>query len=142
MPHSAADLLSHVLLPVANRDDAAVSAAALEPYAPERVTAVHVVEKGDGSPDKLSVEQAKDVAEDAFTAIHDTFPQAQTVTVYDRDIAAAIYQVADDIEASAIVFCARGGSRISRLLAGDHALALVTEPNRPVISLPTQEDTE
>jgi len=34
--------LAHVLLP-ANREDAAATAAALEPYGPEHVTALHVV---------------------------------------------------------------------------------------------------
>jgi hypothetical protein len=50
------DLLAHVLLPVANEEDALATATALEPYRPERVTALHVVEKGGGVPDKTPVE--------------------------------------------------------------------------------------
>ena len=49
-------LLGHVLLPVANEDDAPATAKALEPYEPSSVTALYVVEKGGGVPDKTPVE--------------------------------------------------------------------------------------
>lgn len=39
-------LLDHVLLPVANEEDAWATAMKLEPHQPEHVTALHVVEKG------------------------------------------------------------------------------------------------
>jgi len=58
----ATDLLGHVLLPIANEEDALSTARALEPYAPERVTALHVVEKGGGVPDKTPVEQSEELA--------------------------------------------------------------------------------
>lgn len=37
------ELLEHVLVPVAHRDDALATARALKPYRPERVTVLHVV---------------------------------------------------------------------------------------------------
>jgi len=39
------DPLGHVLLPVAHEGDARKTAVASEPYAPDRATALHVVEK-------------------------------------------------------------------------------------------------
>ncbi|MFB6110019.1 MAG: universal stress protein [Halodesulfurarchaeum sp.] len=130
------DLLEHVLLPVANRDDAEASAAALEPYAPERVSALHVVEKGEGVPDKTPVEQSERIAEASFAAIREAFPGAETHTDYARDVVEAIIRAAAGIDASAIAFHSRGGSRLVQFLSGDRTLRLVTDADRPVISLP------
>jgi hypothetical protein len=59
-------LLDHLLVPVASEADAEQTAAALDPYLDdvERVTVVHVVEKGGGAPDKAPLEKRKsDAAE-------------------------------------------------------------------------------
>lgn len=53
------DLLAHVLLPVANEKDALATATVLEPYRPSNVTTLHVVEKGEGVPDKTPVVQSE-----------------------------------------------------------------------------------
>lgn len=132
-------LLSHVLLPIANETDASVTARSLEPYHPTRVTAVHVIEKADGAPDKLPVEQAEEIASTAFAAVHSVFPNANTVTAYERDVIGAIETVATDVEASSIAFCARGGSRLIQYLSGDRTRDLVVDPNCPVISLPIRD---
>jgi hypothetical protein len=39
------NMLAHVLVPVANENDALATAQALEPFDPENVTTFHVVEK-------------------------------------------------------------------------------------------------
>lgn len=136
---SAPDLLAHVLLPVANEDDARATARALGPYGPDRVTALHVVEKGDGVADKTPVEQSEAVAADAFEAVRETFPDAAAHTAYARDVVGAIFESADEVGATAIAYRSRGGGRLMQFLTGDLSLRLVTEADRPVIALPRRE---
>ncbi len=133
-------LLSHVLLPVANEEDAEASARALEPYAPERVTVLHVVEKGEGVPDKTPVEQSEELAEAAFEVVRRTFPDADDRTAYGRDVVDAIFEVADDAAASAIAFRPRESGRLARFLSGNRTTKIVTEADRPVVVLPKGED--
>ena len=70
------ELLSHVLVPVATENDARVTAEQLAPYNPDHVTALHVVEKGGGTPDKTPVEQSEVIAEGSFAAVREEFPDA------------------------------------------------------------------
>lgn len=135
----SADLLRHVVVPVAGDEDADATARALAPYGPEHVTACYVVEKGQGSPDKTPVEQSESIAAEAFEVLRETFPDADEEVAYSGDVVDGIVDVAEDLDASAIAFRPRGGSRITQFLAGDRSLRLVTEPDRPVISLPTLE---
>jgi len=129
-------LLAHVLLPVADESDASATATALAPYDPRHVTAVHVVEKGDGVPDKTPVEQSEAVAEKAYAAVRTVFPDADDHTAYARDVVDAVFDAADEVDATAIAFQPRGGSRLVKFLAGDHTLELATTADRPVIALP------
>lgn len=132
-------LLAHVLLPVATEEDARETARALVPYDPERVTALHVIEKGGGVPDKTPVEQSEEVAEDAFAAVREVFPDAAEHTVYSSDIVEAIFDAADEVDASAIAYRSRGGGRLMQFLSGDLSLKLVTQGDRPVIALPEED---
>lgn len=134
------DLLGHVLLPVANEEDALATARALEPYDPEHVTALHVVEKGEGVPDKTPVEQSEDLAAESYAAVRTVFPDADDHTAYARDVAGAIFDAADEVDASAIAYRSRGGNRIMQFLSGDLSLKLVTNADRPVIALPRRDD--
>jgi len=135
------DLLAHVLLPVAHEADALATATALEPYGPARVTTLHVVEKGGGVPDKTPVEQSEDLAEESYAAVRSVFPNADDHTAYGRDIAAKIFEAADEVDASAIAYRSRGGNRLMQFLSGDISVTLVTQANRPVIALPQEEET-
>jgi nucleotide-binding universal stress UspA family protein len=130
------DILAHVVVPVATEDDALATAKALEPYAPSRVTALHVVEKGGGVPDKSSVEQSEELAAESYAAVRSVFPDADDHTAYGRDVADEIFAAAEEIGASAIAYRSRGGNRLLQFLSGDLSLRLVTEADRPVIALP------
>jgi nucleotide-binding universal stress UspA family protein len=132
-------LLAHVLVPVANEDDARETATALAPYDPGRITVLHVVEKGGGVPDKTPVEQSEEIAELSFSAFRETFPEAASELRYDRDVVGAICAAAADVGASAIAFRPREGGRIERLLSGDLSQKLLDRADRPVVGLPTEE---
>ncbi|MFD1571580.1 universal stress protein [Halorubrum laminariae] len=134
------DLLGHALLPVANEKDARATARALEPYNPARVTALHVVEKGGGVPDKTPVEQSEALAEESYAAVRAVFPDADDHTAYGRDVAAEIFAAADAVDATAIVYRSRGGNRIMQILSGDLSLRLVTSADVPVVALPRTEE--
>jgi nucleotide-binding universal stress UspA family protein len=129
-------LTGSLVVPVADEDDARKTAAALERYEPGEITVVYVVEKGKGVPDKTPVKQSESIADDAFAAFRNEFPEADTKQVYRRDIVAGIFEAASEVGADAIVFRPRGGSRLVQLLAGDRTLRLVTEADRPVVTLP------
>jgi len=133
------DVLSHVLLPVANEADASATAAALERYGPGHVTALHVVEKGGGVPDKTPVAQSEALAEESYAAVRSVFPDADEHTAYGRDVVAEIFDAAAAVDASAIAYRARGGNRLLQFLSGDISLRLVTEANRPVVALPHED---
>lgn len=134
-------LLGHVILPVATEDDALATAKALEPYAPSNVTALHVVEKGGGVPDKTPVEQSEELAEEAYAAVRSVFPNAGEHTAYGRDVVENIFEAADEVDASAIAYRSRGGNRVMQFLSGDISLKLVTNADRPVIALPREDGT-
>ncbi len=134
----------HILIPVATEEDAQVTCAALQPYLDdiERVTAVHVIEKAGGAPDKAPLEKRREDAAE-FLAIVDSSLSStvavDTRTVFGTEIVPTFFSTADEVGADAIAFRARGGSRIKRLLAGDITTNLVTNPPIPVISLPNPE---
>lgn len=133
---SPRDLLDHVLVPVAHEKDARKTAEALKPYNPNQVTALHVVEKGMGVPDKTPVEQSEELAEESYAAVRKVFPDADDRTAYARDIVGAIFDAAAEVDASAIAYRSRGGGRLMRFLSGDLSIKLVTRAERPVIALP------
>ena len=134
------DLLGHVLLPVAHEEDALATARALEPYDPDHVTALHVVEKGGGVPDKTPVEQSEELAEESYAAVRTVFPDADDHTAYGRDVVGAILDSADEVGATAIAYRSRGGNRLMQFLSGDMSIKLVTKADRPVIALPREND--
>ncbi|WP_423744244.1 universal stress protein (plasmid) [Haladaptatus sp. SPP-AMP-3] len=139
-------LFERIVLPVVTEEDAETTCdAALDRVADAdgRVVAVHVVEKGGGIPDKASVEQREERADEIFSVVTDRCDAAgvpvETKLTYGTDIADAIFDVADDVDATAIVFSPRHGSRWIQLLTGDVAHSLVTKSDRPIVVLPDTE---
>lgn len=138
------DLFETVLVPIANPVDAEATARAVYRYAHEDSTIVvtHVVEKGEGVPDKTSVEQRERYAEEAYEAFVRLFPDQwadlEFVTLYGRNVPKTLLEAADEAGATLIAFTPRGGSRWVRLVTGDVARALIDDSTIPVISLPEQ----
>ena len=134
-------LTAHLVVPVANADDAHATAKSLREYPHGEVTVVHVIEKTGGAPDKLSLEQAEGLAEESFVAFQEVMSDVKAELVYAEDVVEGIVDLAVAVDDSAIAFRPRGGSRLVQLLAGDRALKLVTKPDLPVIAL-TDTDAE
>lgn len=128
-------LTEHLVVPVVNEEDARATATALEEYPYSRLTVVHVVEKAGGAPDKLSVEQAELLGEASFAAFREVIPEIETEITYATDVVGAVNDLAVELEANAIAFRPRGGSRLVQLISGDKALRLVTNTELPVIAL-------
>ena len=139
---TSATLTECVLVPMADAEDARTTCRVLGPYQPDRVVAIHVIEKADGAPDKAGVEQRQERAKEIFAAVEEGFEGAETDVEteirYGTDVADTIVEAAGDHDATAIVFSPRKGGRWVRLLTGDVALSLITESDRPVVVLPKE----
>lgn len=140
------DIFETVLVPIANPNDAEETARAVHHYAHEdsAIVVTHVVEKGDGVPDKAAVEQRERYAEEAYETFTEVFPNGwgnvRFVTLYGRNVAETIVDGANEVGATLIAFTPRGGSRWVRLVTGDIARSLITNNDIPVISLPRQPE--
>lgn len=130
-------LLDRIVVPVAEPEDAAATAEALEGIEPGDVVIVYVVEKAGGGIDKASVEQREMKAEEAFAVFRDRFPDADTEIRYGTAVTDEVFAAAAGRDATAVAFLPRPGGRLIRFLSDDRALKLVTENNVPVISLST-----
>ena len=131
-----------ILVPVASDDDARNTGRAVRRYFDAdatAVTVVYVVEKAGGAPDKASVEQREEAAEDAFEVMREELSafDLDTRIAYDTDVATGIFDAAAEIGADSVVFVPRESGRLARLLSGDVARSLITESDRPVLALPS-----
>jgi nucleotide-binding universal stress UspA family protein len=148
-PGDTRSLLDHPLLPVANEDDAERTAAVALPHiaaAGGRVSLVYVLEKAGGALDKAPVEQREELAEAAFAAFREAAREAgvpvESEVRYDTDVVDAIFEAAEEADATAIVFRPRGGRSVFDLLTGDVRDRIVTESRRPVVVLPNVEGSD
>lgn len=143
----SSSLFRRVVVPVANEDDAEATMASLAPHVDSKgstVVAVHVIEKAGGAPDKASVEQQERSADEIFETVADGLAdvdvEVETEYLYGTDVAETIVDAAHDLDASAIVFTPRGGSRWVKLLTGDVTTELITDSDLPVVVLPDQPE--
>lgn len=139
-------LLSRPLVPVASGEDAMATCDALFPRLPQGAVPVfvHVIEKAGGAMDKASVEQRDLVAEEMFDEVADRAAVAdvdvETEVRYGTHVAGAIIDTAGDVDATAIVFTPRGGSRLWDIIGGGIRDDLVTDSHLPVVVLPQVDD--
>jgi nucleotide-binding universal stress UspA family protein len=137
-------LFARPLLPVANPEDAAATAAAALPRIAAvggRPLVVNVIEKAGGAPDKAPLEQMEDLAEESFAVLRERAAEydveVDSETLYGTHVPATIFEAAREADATAIVFTPRGGEGLWDVLTGGVRRNLVTESDRPVVVLPT-----
>jgi len=136
------DLMDTVVVPVADPEDARETARALAPYltADTELLVVHVVPKGEGVPDKASVEQREAYAESAYQEFLAELPEdvsMSPVTLYGRDVGDTIVEGALEAGATAIAYTPRGISRWLKLLTGSVSTDLIENDALPVLVLPS-----
>ncbi|WP_224333773.1 universal stress protein [Haloprofundus halobius] len=141
----ASSLFDKMFVPIAGPGDAANTARVIYQFAYEdsAVIVVHVVEKGEGVPDKASVEQRREFAEEAYLSFFEMFPSdgptLQYRTLYGRNVAITIQQAAEEENATVIAFVPRVGSRWLKFITGDVTTELIKRSSIPVIALPKEQ---
>ncbi|KTG14440.1 universal stress protein, partial [Haloferax profundi] len=133
-------ILDHVVVPIADETDAVETADALNLYLDRirRITAIHVIEKGGGVVDKAPMGKRRaDAAHylSVFDVQLDGIVDIEMRMSFGTNVAETILETANDVEATAIAYRPRGGSRLVRLLSGDTGTRLVTDGELPVVSL-------
>lgn len=135
------------LVPVANEDDAVATCTAMLPHVSDaggRMLVVHVVEKAGGAPDKASVEQREELAEELFEEVRERAAEAgvdvETRLLYGTDVGETILDAARDEDASAIVFTPREGKKWWDIFGHEARDTLVDDSDRPVVVLPGADE--
>lgn len=138
-------LFDRLLLPVAEENDAAATCEAVRPYleSASEVVVVHVIEQTEGAPDKAPIGARTAQADEIFAIVRDQLTDAdlgvRTDLRYGPDVVEEILDIAEEVDATAIGFTPRPGSRWIRLLSGGHADRLTTESDLPVLVFPHPE---
>jgi nucleotide-binding universal stress UspA family protein len=145
LEHDPDELFERVLIPIASEDDARMARETILPYIAESggvATVVHVIKYTEGGVDPSPVSMQEADAERLFEIVQEDTDDivVDTRTAYGTDIVEALFDVATDIDASAIVFSPQKRNRLIRLLTGDTALSLITEPEVPVLAIPRSRE--
>lgn len=126
-------LLNRPLVPVADAADAEATYSALVDHVNPTDTqpvVIHV-HTDDTERGTAAVEQFESLAAADGMAV-------ETDISRHGDITEAIIAVAETVDASAIVFCSRGGSAWFDLLAGGVRTSLMAKSDHPVVMLPIE----
>ncbi|WP_136687160.1 universal stress protein [Halorhabdus amylolytica] len=137
---------THLLVPVANVDDAEQTCDALDQYLDsgvETITIVHVIVQTDGYLDPASPEALEQEAQELFDYVEDYFedgPEIRRELRYGSDTIEEIVAAADELEVSAIGFSPRPKNRLHQLLTENTSYRLVTESHHPVVAFSTGDE--
>lgn len=132
-------MLTHLLVPIANVEDAERTCENLERHLDpdvERITVVFVIEQTEGYMDAASPEALKQEADQVFSYVEDYFSEAPEIRRELRagtDAVEEIVAAADELGASAIGFSPRPKTRLHRLLGENSSYRLITESDHPVV---------
>jgi len=133
---SSDSLLKRPVVPIAGIEDAESTYEALVAHTDPAVCrplVIHVV--GDDETDTRGRETLG-----RFESLADADGMAVDTDLSHGDpIAETIIEAADSVDASAIVFCSRGGSAWFDLLAGGVRTSLLAKSDIPVVMLPASE---
>ena len=137
---------THLLVPVANMDDAERTCDALDEYLDsgvQTITIVHVIEQTEGYMDTASPEALEQEAEKIFGYVENYFedgPEIQRELRYGTDAIEEIVAAADDLGVSAIGFSPRPKGRLQQLLTDNTSYRLITESPQPVVAFAKGDD--
>ena len=136
---SSDDLLKTPIVPVAGPDDAEATYNALVAHSDPaacRPLVIHVLAEDATEAETQraheSIERFESLAADAGMTV-------DTESYHGDPIAETIIEAAESVDASAIVFCSRGGSAWFDLLAGGVRTSLLAKSDVPVVMLPISE---
>lgn len=132
-------ILTHLLVPIANEDDARATCRELESSldpSVETITVVHVIEKAGGYMDKAPLEARQEQAETVFSIVEDYFddgPNIRRELRYSTNVIDEIVATADELDVTAIGFTPQSGGRVREFLSGSLSYRLITESHQPVV---------
>jgi len=137
---------THLLVPIANVDDAKRTCDALDEYLGsdiQTITIIHVIEQTEGYIDPASPEALEQEAKELFSYVEDYFedgPEIQRELRYGTDAIEEIIAAADELDVSAIGFAPRPKNRLQQLLTENTSYRLVTESHHPVVAFSQGDD--
>jgi nucleotide-binding universal stress UspA family protein len=139
------DLMSHTVVPIATETDAVETCEALESIidSVQVLTAVHVIEKTKGYPDKAPLEARQEQAERIFGIVEERFadgPPVHRELTYATDVVDGILDTAEEVGATAIGFSTHPSGRLRRVLSGNDSYRLITESKQPVVVFSRLDD--
>lgn len=142
-----AGLFERVVVPIGTTADARATCSQLRSYADptdDIATVVHVIEHTEGDISRAPMDARREDAEALLETVREEYGDLVRATelAYGGDIADEVLSVARDIEASAIVFTPHHEGRLTRLLAGDVAVSLLSDGDVPVVALPRMEEDD
>lgn len=132
----ADELLARPLVPLADKADAESTYSALVDHVAPVSThpvVIHVRTETDDGRGSAVLDRFESLADADGMAV-------KTKTYRGEEISETIIDAATAAEASAIVFCSRGGSAWFDLLAGGVRSSLMAKSQRPVVMLPTETE--